>query len=133
MTPDPKLHHAAFRIVPNTLETITEMFELLGVRVQYRPPAARWVLVGQDHLDFSIQLIETDNVTPVTGPARINSQVSFISEDPAAHVTKIEQWAAGKNLQFVKGSWTERELWFDLPDLFTDSVIEVMHVSILND
>ncbi len=132
MIPDPKLHHAAFRIAPNSLERLYDMLALFGVKELYRQPGARWAMVGQDWLDFNIQLIETDSAA-LQGDARLSSQISFISEDPETHIAQVEAWAKSKNIIFVKGSWSEREHWFDLQDFFNDSVIEVMHVSILND
>jgi hypothetical protein len=31
----------------------------------------------------------------------------------------------------IRGGWSEKELWFDLPDVFTNFVIEIMHTSIV--
>jgi len=130
MRTDPQLHHAAFRIAPQSLEKVVEVYGLLGCVVSYRKEGARWAMIGQASLPhFDIQLVEVD-AEPRRDAARISSHIAFISENPAEHVARIEEWAHTHGLRFEKGGWSERELWFDLPDLFIDFVVEVMHVSV---
>lgn len=127
---EPQLHHGARRIVPNSLERLIEVFSLLGCKVTYREGNARWAMVGQENVDFDVQLVEVDE-TPIQTKSRISSHVAFISENPKAIIDKIEEWANKNNVKFTKGGWNEKELWFDLPDLFIDFVIEVMHKSVV--
>lgn len=129
---DPQLHHVAKRITRHSLERVIEMFELLGCKVTYRQDGARWAIVGQDAVTFGIQLIEVDEVSG-QDKSRTSSHIAFISDAPAGHIEKIERWASEKNIRFEKGSWSDRELWFDLPDLFVDFVVEVMHVSVTSE
>ncbi|MBX4190218.1 hypothetical protein KW791_02910 [Candidatus Parcubacteria bacterium] len=131
---DPLLHHVCKRIQLNTLEAVTEMFELLGMKVVYRPPnGVRWAMIAQEGLNFNIQLAEVRE-TPIEDASRKNgSHVAFISNNPTEVIQKVEDWAKTKNLQFRKGGWSERELWFDFPELFVDFVVEVMHTSILEE
>lgn len=129
MKTDPQLHHAAKRITRNSLEKVIEAFEQLGCKLMYSLGDSRWAMVGQDGLAFDIQLVEVDE-KPVQSKSRINSHVAFISDAPAEKIQKVERWAAQNKIRFEKGGWSERELWFDLPDLFVDFVVEVMHVSI---
>jgi len=88
-------------------------------------------MVGQHGLPF-IQLIEVDEV-PQQSDSRKSSHVAFTSENPAEQIQKIEKWASEKNIRFERGGWSEKELWFDLPELFVDFVIEVMNVSIIEE
>lgn len=129
---DPLLHHVAKRIQSNTLEKAIEMFETLGLVVVYRPERMRWAMVAQDGLAFNIQLAEVKD-KPVEGSQKIGSHVAFISNHPSEVIQQVEEWAQSKNLKFSKGGWSERELWFDLPEIFVDWVVEVMHTSILEE
>lgn len=129
MTIDPQLHHSAKRITPQSLEKVIEVFKFLGCKVTYRKGDDRWAMVGQDDLLFYVQLNEVDEI-PKQDKSRASSHIAFISNTPAEQIAKIEKWALEKNIRFEKGGWSERELWFDLPDLFVDFVVEVMHVSI---
>jgi hypothetical protein len=42
----------------------------------------------------------------------------------------VKKWAESKNIRFREGGWSEIERYFDLPDLFINSVIEIMHNSV---
>ena len=128
----PQLHHVAKRITPRSLEKIIEVFGLLGCEVTYQKDAARWIMIGQHGLPFDIQLIEV-NEAPQQSISRTSSHVAFISNTPVEHIEKVERWASEQNVRFEKGGWSEKELWFDLPELFVDFVVEVMHVSVIEE
>ena len=127
---EPQLNHGARRIAPNSLELLIEMFSLLGCEVRFREGEARWAMIGQSGVGFNIQLVEVDE-TPILNKSRTSSHIAFISENPTAIIEKIEEWSIKNNLNFKKGGWSDRELWFDLPDLFVDFVIEVMDKAIV--
>ena len=130
MQTDPQLHHAAKRITPNSLERVIEVFELLGCRMTYRQGDARWAMVGQTALPlFDIQFIEVDEIFQ-SSKSRVSSHIALISENPSEKIASIEKWADERGIRFEKGGWSDRELWFDLPDLFVDFVVEIMHVSV---
>ena len=130
MKHEPQLHHGARRIVPNSLETVVEMFTLLGCKISYREGGARWAMIGQNGIDFDIQLVEVDE-TPIQTKTRTSSHIAFISESPKTIIGKVNSWAKHKNVRFVTGGWNEKELWFDLPDLFVDFVVEIMDRSVV--
>lgn len=132
MKTDPKLHHAAKRIMPGSLENVIELFGILGCKLAYQPSGMRWAMIAQDGLEFDVQLVESRGI-PLEGESRRDSQVSFISENPIEHIEKVRAWAEKKGLKFYQNSWSDREFYFDLPELFVDWVVEVMHVSILED
>ena len=130
MKTDPQLHHTSVKIVQGSLESVIHVFELLGCQVFYRHPSGQSVMVGQHAVPlFDIQLTEVQQ-QPQDNQHKVYSHVAFISEDPAAKIEAVEVWAKENKIAFTRGGWSERELWFDLPDLFVDFVIEVMHVSI---
>jgi hypothetical protein len=89
-------------------------------------------MIAQDGLDFDIQLIETKS-TMLHDETRPNSQIAFISEKPLEDIEKVRRWAEGKNIMFTQNAWSDKEFYFDLPELFVDWVVEVMDVSILED
>lgn len=89
-------------------------------------------MVDQEGLNFDIQLIEVEG-EQIEGETRRDSQISFVSEDPAEHIEKVRVWAEEEGLTFIQKSWNEREHYFDLPDLFVDWVVEVMHVSVVEE
>lgn len=130
MKNEPQLHHSARRIVPGSLELLIEIFELLGCKIVYKQGNVRWAMISQNGINFNIQLVEVDE-TPIHNKSRISSHIAFISENPSDIIYKVEQWASNQNIRFTRGKWNEKELYFDLPDLFVDFVIEVMHKSVI--
>src|SRR4051812_30279005 len=131
MSPDPRLHHYCQDIARGQLHNVVEMYKLLGFDVVYTPPGdAGWIMIGQPQLRFAIQVAEVDD-TPVTDIGdKIKTHVAFLSENPQRVIDLIPAWAEKKGLRFREGGWSERERWFDLPDVFVNFVAEVMHTSV---
>ena len=125
-----KLHHFAYNITPNNLELVIELFEELGCELAYKEKNARWCMIAQKSIPIDIQIIETkDSPTPIK--KKVNTHVAFLSDRPKEDVEKIKQWAKNKDVKFKQGGWSDKELWFDLPDLFVNFVIEIMHTSVV--
>lgn len=131
MTDDPQLHHSARRIVPGSLENVIDMFRLLECKVFYLQAEQRWAMIGQNK-NFLLQIQEIDD-TPIQSKTRLQSHIAFISNHPKEQIDKVESWAKHKNLLFKRGGWNEKELWFDLPEVFIDFVVEVMHKSVVEE
>jgi len=131
MKPDPRLHHYCQSIAKGHLNDVVEMYTLLGFKVVYTPPGnAGWIMIGQEQLRFAIQIAEVAD-KPITDiHTKTQTHIAFISDNPQKVIDKIETWAKSKNLQFRKGGWSEKERYFDLPDIFINFVVEVMHTSI---
>lgn len=131
MKTDPHLHHYCQQIMPNTLEVVLEMYELLGCKAAYRPRNDNsWAMVAQEKLNFAIQIVEAPG-TPIEDiNVKNNSHIAFITDDPQGVVKKIRDWAEAKGIKFREGLWYEGALYFDLPDIFLNFVVEVMHTSI---
>ena len=126
----PLLHHFAFNIKPNTLELTVEILKLLNCTVSYRESGKRWCMISQDFIPVNIQLIEMDAaVVPLR--RKISTHIAFLSKSPKEHIKKIEEWAKDNNLKFQHGNCTDKEFWFDLPDIFINFVIEIMHTSVV--
>ncbi|MDB5194759.1 MAG: hypothetical protein JWN50_773 [Parcubacteria group bacterium] len=89
-------------------------------------------MIRQDGVDFNIQLKEVDEAL-VHNKFRADSHLAFISDNPKEQIDRVERWASEHNVSFTRGGWSDRELYFDLPELFVDFVVEVMHTSILED
>tara|TARA_Y100000310_G_C20604490_1_gene774796 strand:- start:883 stop:1272 length:390 start_codon:yes stop_codon:yes gene_type:complete len=124
------LHHFAYNIAPHSLELILELFESLGCKLEYKKPQARWCMVRQPATPIDIQLIETSD-QPVPIKIKKNAHIAFLSANPKTDLEEIKQWAGENKINFIQGNWSEKELWFDLPDLFINFVIEIMHTSVV--
>lgn len=131
MNIDPRLHHYCQNVITGSLETVLEMYELLNCKVVYRPKSEyKWAMVGQEQLQFSIQIAEVPDAPITDIDKKRQTHVAFISDDPQALINKVESWAKQENIAFRQGGWSKIERYFDLPDLFVNFVVEVMHTSI---
>jgi len=129
-----RLHHCAVKISRGSLAQILEVFEILGCGVVYRPPNNRtWAMVSQRGTNFNIQLVEYDEKLVDDLELKRGCHVAFVSNEPQKLIDKAKEWAEKNNLQFRAGGWSERELYFDFPNLFINFVVEIMHTSILED
>jgi hypothetical protein len=131
MKADPRLHHSCFNIARGSLESAIGMFSILDCEVVYRPKGdASWVMVGQKQLRFALQLAEISGDPIKDIRKKCGTHVAFISDDPQAIIDKVGSWAKKEGIAFRGGGWSEIERYFDLPDIFMDFVVEVMHTSI---
>jgi hypothetical protein len=131
MNKHPRLHHSAYKITKGSLEKVVEVFSLLGCTVTYRPEREyRWAMVGQAGLRYDIQLVETDEPSLPITTSKIGTHVAFISDDPQAVIQKIEAWSKEYDIKFITDGWSDKERYVDLPELFINFVIEIMHTSV---
>jgi len=130
MTNKLKLHHCAKRIAPGSLDFVMGLFNELECQESYREDGATWAMIEQDGR-MIVQLIETDQKPQKTNEKR-NSHIAFLSDDPQAKIERIKNWTESQGKEFVKGEWSEKELYFDCPEVFIDFVIEIMHTSIID-
>ena len=124
------LHHFAYNITPHSLELVLELLELMGCKLEYKKPQARWCMVRQPLIPIDIQIIETSD-SPIPIDTKKNTHIAFLSDNPKSDLEEIKQWAEENGIKLIQGNWTEKELWFDLPDLFINFVIEIMHTSVV--
>ncbi len=125
-----KLHHFAYNIKPNELELVLELFKKLGCTLSYREENARWCMIEQKTIPIDIQIIETNDQS-ISIEKKINTHIAFLSNTPKKDIEEIKYWLKDKDVNFKQGSWSDKELWFDLPDIFINFVIEIMHTSIV--
>ena len=125
------LHHCAYKITPNSLEFVMDLFGQLGCRNSYWENGARWAMIEQNNRDTIIQFIETDCLEPQPTEDKKNSHIAFLSNDPQKDVSIIKQWICKQNKEVLVGHWSDTELYFDCPTVFIDFVVEIMHKSIV--
>lgn len=123
------LHHCAKRIAPKTLEFVMSLFEELECKESYWEEGARWAMIEQEGKDMVIQFIETDQ-KPQEVNVKKNSHIAFLSESPKKDIEKLGHWVKAQGYSFNSGSWSEKEFYFDCPEVFIDFVIEIMHRSV---
>jgi hypothetical protein len=87
-------------------------------------------MVAQQPLRFAIQIVEVDEKPIIDIDLKRKVHVAFLSDNPQEVINKVEAWAQNKSINFRQGGWSEIERYFDLPDLFVNFVVEVMHTSI---
>ena len=131
MQPDPRLHHYCQNISQGHLDDVVEMYKLLGFEVVYTPKGdMEWIMVGQKQLRFAIQITQVSDKPIQDIEIKKRTHIAFLSDDPQAVLNKVKSWAETKGLRYREGGWSEIERYFDLPDIFTNFVVEVMHTSI---
>ena len=124
-----KLHHVSYNIAPNSLESVLELLKKLGCSLTHREKNARWCMIQQTPNPINIQIIETKD-QPIPIEKKTNTHIAFLSDTPKEDIKKIKQWSKENNINFRQGGWSDKELWFDLPNVFINFVIEIMHTSI---
>jgi hypothetical protein len=126
-----KLHHFAYNIKPNTLELVVEMFKFFDCEISYREWNKRWCMIEQKPIWIDIQIIETEFNEIKDIDKKIWSHIAFLSDSPEKQVNLIEKWCLKKWLTFRKWSWNDKEFWFDIPEIFSNFVIEIMDFSVV--
>ena len=126
-----RLHHFAYNITPNNLELVLELLEKMGCSLSYRGGNKRWCMIEQKPIPIDIQIIEIQDAPISDIDKKINTHIAFLSYNPKEDILELEKWAQNKGTSFANGGWSEKELWFDLPDIFVNFVVEIMHTSIV--
>ncbi|NUN15886.1 MAG: hypothetical protein HUU55_19855 [Myxococcales bacterium] len=118
-----QLNHVANRIVAGHLELVVEFFKSqLGFRVMRRTADDVWLRQGEATVDLQFSESAT---APMTGDKH-NSHVSFLSQDPEQDLNRHARWFRSRGQNAVVGSWSDREFYLDVPDVFVDFAIEAM-------
>ena len=128
---NPILHHYAQNIVTGSLETVLELYALLGCKVVYRPNNGyQWAMIAQDNVPFWVQIVEVD-AKPITDiEVKKCTHLAFLSDNPQELIESIQTWAKSQNLICIEGGWSEKERYVDFPEVFVNFVIEIMHTSV---
>ncbi len=130
MKTDPILHHYCQNITKGHLDDIVEMYKLLGFDVVYTPESKDWIMVGQPQLRFAIQITQVDDKPIEDVDVKKRTHIAFLSDNPQGVLDKVKAWAETKGIKYREGGWSDIERYFDLPAIFINFVVEVMHTSI---
>jgi hypothetical protein len=131
MKTNPSLHHYCQNITKGYLNDVVDMYKLLDFNVVYDPGGdAGWIMVGQKQLRFAIQIAEVSDEPIADIDVKKRTHIAFLSDDPKKVIGEVKTWATGKGLKFREGGWSPIERYFDLPDVFMNFVVEIMHTSI---
>lgn len=87
-------------------------------------------MIEQKPLNIDIQIIEVSDKSISTNK-KTDAHIGFVSSNPIDDIKVIKQWAKDKDIIFSQGSWSSREHWFDLPDVFSNFVVEIMDEKVL--
>jgi hypothetical protein len=118
-----KLNHVANRITKGHLDLILELFTTqLGFKLLRRIPTDIWLRQSGSNVD--IQFCETDS--PIATGDKHNSHISFLSRTPEADLKKLATWFENRGKSARLGSWSDREFYLDVPEVFVDFAIESM-------
>ena len=126
-----KLHHFAYIIKPDTLSLTVELFEKFNCTISYQEEKATWCMLEQKPLPVDIQIIEFKS-PEVSREIKNSTHICFLSDNPQSDLDEIKKWAKKKSIRFEQGKWSDEMLWFDLPGIFGNFVIEIMHKNIVN-
>jgi len=129
---NPKLHHFCFNVKSGSLDLVLDMFKELGCSLTYREGDTDWFMVGQKGIPIDIQITEVKK-KPLLTRDKISTHVAFLSNSPKKDIEKIGEWAKKNNVEFKQGGWSDEEKWFDLPDVFVNFVVEIMHTSVVEE
>jgi hypothetical protein len=123
-----KLDHCANRITKGKVGLIQKLFvEELGFILLRGYPDEIWLRQGDGKLD--IQFCESDE-TEVTHNDKQNSHIGFISDKPEAELKRLAAWFKEQGYESKLGSWSDKEFYLDVPEVFIDFSIEAMYPEI---
>jgi hypothetical protein len=118
-----KLNHVANRITQGNLDLILELFTTqLGFKLLRRIPTDIWL--RQQGANVDIQFCETQ--AHVAQGDKHNSHISFLSETPEADLRRLATWFESRGKKTIIGSWSAKEFYLDVPEVFVDFAIESM-------
>ena len=86
MNPNPRLHHYCQNITQGHLNDVIEMYKLLDFKVVYTPPNGDWIMVGQDGLNFAIQITQVTDTPIADIDIKRRTHIAFLSDNPQAYV-----------------------------------------------
>jgi hypothetical protein len=130
-----KLHHSAHQVTAGSKDLIAELFtSKLGFREVFRNEQA--VLLRQGKTNVDIQFIAKSPGPGVTQEVKIMSHIGFTTNAPREDLEELQQWFRERGHHSEIGRYyddTDMDLWFDVPGVFLDFVIEAVHTQFLAD
>jgi hypothetical protein len=118
-----KLNHVANRVTAGHLNLIQEFFiTQLGFKLLRKIPTDIWLRQADSKVD--IQFCET-SAHPVSDDKH-NSHISFLSQSPESDLKRLAVWFEERGKKTKIGSWSNKEFYLDVPEVFVDFAIEAM-------
>lgn len=126
-----KLHHSAYKIAIGYSKLMQELCEFLGAQLVWEGHDQGREIAMQFENNYRIQFSEV-NEKPVVSKNKQEAHLAFLSDDPIADISVLEEWFKKNRIKTRRGQWSVREQWLDCPDIFIDFVIEVFNKKIEN-
>ena len=130
-----QLHHSAHQVAAGSKDLVAELFtSKLGFREVFRNEYA--VLLRQGNTNVDIQFIGKNPGPGVAQEGKILSHIGFTSDSPSADLKELQEWFRERGYESEIGQFyeeTDMDLWFDVPEVFLDFVIEVVDTQFLVD
>ena len=130
-----RLHHSAHQIAEGTKDLVAELF-MNQLEFQKVFQNELTVLLRQRDIPFDIQFIGKSPGPSVPQDIKIGSQIAFLSDSPTQDLAALQKWFQEKGLESEIGQYydeNDMDLWFDVPGVFLDFVIEVIHPQFLEE
>ena len=123
-----KLDHCSNRVVRGKVALIQKLFvEELGFMLLRELPDEIWLRQGDANVD--IQFCESDGHLSADSDKQ-NSHIAFISDKPEKELERLANWFREHGYETKIGSWSDKEFYLDVPEVFVDFSIEAMYPEI---
>lgn len=87
-------------------------------------------MVKYPWIEIRIQLIETEDAGE-TSEQKKNSHIGLVSSNPKKELSHIKEVITEMWLSYIQGGRSDKEFYFDCPEVFTDFVVEIMDTSVI--
>ena len=134
-----ELNHCAFRVYKDAFDLVVSLFtEKLGFRVLRREHFTVWMRQGEIPVDIQLSASDTEPETRWLGTDIVGrrdlrgkcdksrSQIAFLSEQPEKDLRLLADKIENNGYKTVVLGFSDKEFFFDIPEVFVDFVIEAM-------
>ena len=94
----------------------------LGFKLLRKIPTDIWLRQADSNVD--IQFCETDAL-PILNDKH-NSHISFLTTSPEDDLKRLAEWFERHGKKTKIGSWSKKEFYLNVPEVFVDFAIEAM-------
>jgi hypothetical protein len=121
-----KLHHMSLCIVERSLNIAMKFVQFIGFEITYKDIKNKFFIATKD--GFRIQFIECmPRYLPLLIPKeKTYTHIGLTNKNPKAYMQEVDKFAKEYDLVFQVGKWSNKELYFNLPEIFGNFVVEVM-------
>ena len=123
-----KLDHCSNRIAQGKVTLMQELFvNELGFTLLRGLPDEIWLRQKDSNVD--IQFCESSSSLSTVSDKQ-NSHIAFISNKPEKELERLASWFKARGYGTKIGSWSDKEFYHDVPEVFVDFSIEAMYPEI---